>query len=264
VLIVVLAFAAVFTALRRGEAWRWLVAGALWGIALLTRPNTMFALPGLAIGLVFALRRARRSWWAPALLGLAACALMVTPWIVRNHRLHGEWYFISTGGGRQLWIGNNPRAEADSRVAGFVPDSVMQAETSALPNEIQVERYYYRKGFEYARAHPGRSVILYLRELRNLLAFWPETRTGRHINGWSRTSQGLASAVMFAGALLALRRFRSEPAMWILVGAVASFILGSAIYFAIMRYRMAVEPCLLWMAGAGWDEEWSRRSRPRA
>jgi 4-amino-4-deoxy-L-arabinose transferase-like glycosyltransferase len=264
VLVVVLAFAAVFTALRRGDTWRWAVAGALWGVALLTRPNTMFALPGLAIGLLFALRRARRPWWAPAWIGLAACVLTVTPWILRNHRVHGEWYFISTGGGRQFWIGHNPRAEADSRVAGFVPDSVMEAETRALPNEVQRERYYYRKGYEYAREHPGRNAILYLREVRNLLAFYPETKTGQHINAWSRTSQGLASAVMFAGTLLALRRFRAEPVQWILLGSVVSFVLGSAIYFAIMRYRMAVEPCLLWMAGRGWDELLSRRIARRA
>jgi len=264
VLIVVVAFAAVFTALDCGEPWRWAVAGALWGIALLTRPNAMFALPGLAIGLFFALRRAQRSWWAPALIGLMTCVLVVTPWIVRNHRVHGEWYFISTGGGRQFWIGHNPLAEADSRVSGFVPDSLTEAETAALPNQIEVERYYYRKGWEYVREHPGRNLILTLREVCNQLALYPETRTGRHINPWSRTSQGLASAVMFLGTLLALRRFRSEPALWILMGSVVTFVLGSSIYFAIMRYRMAVEPCLLWMAGSGWDEVLSRRAQPRA
>ena len=199
-----------------------------------------------------------------ALVCIAAGALTLAPWIVRNYRVHGEWYFIATGGGRQFWIGNNPQAEADSRIAGFYPDSLMLAETSRLPNEIALERYYYRQGLEFVRAHPGRAAVLYLRELRNLFSFYPETRTGRHINAWSRAAQGLASAVLFAGVLMALVRFRTAPALWVLAGPVASFALGSAFFFTIMRYRMTVEPCLLWMAGAGWDLALSRWTKTRS
>ena len=262
VFVVVLAFGAVFEAWRRGGLWRWAGSGVLWGLALLVRPNTVFALPGLAVGLGLALHRERRGWWAPALVGITACALTLAPWIVRSHRVHGDWFFIATGGGRQIWIGNNPLAEADSRVAGFVPDSLMQAETSRLPNDIARERYLYRLAFTYMRAHPGRTVVLYLREVRNLLAFYPETRSRVHINMWSRMAQGLATAVMFAGALIAIFRLRSDPALRALACTVASFVLGSAFYFAILRYRMTVEPCLLWMAGAGWEAVLSRRTRP--
>jgi len=263
VLVVVLAFGATFEAWRRGGLGRWAASGALWGLALLVRPNTLLVLPGLAIALALALQREGRAWRVPALVSIAAGLLTVTPWIVRNHRVHGEWYFIATGGGRQLWIGNNPRAEADSRVAGFYLDSLMTAETRRLPNEVEVERYFYREGLAYMRAHPGRAAVLYLRELRNLFALYPETRTGRHINALSRAAQGLASAVLFAGVLLALARFRSAPPLWVLAGAVAGFALGSAFFFTIMRYRMTVEPCLLWMAGAGWDQALSRWSAPR-
>ena len=268
VLVVALAWFALFEAWRRGGLWRWAATGVLWGLALLIRPNTVLMAPGLAAGLVLALVRERRAWLAPTLACAAAAALTVTPWIVRNHRVHGEWYFIATGGGRQLWVGNNPRAEADSRIAGFHLDSLMKAETEALPNQVEMERYFYRKGREYMREHPGRAAILYLRELRNLFAFYPETRTGRHINALSRVAQGLASAVLFAGVLLALARIRSEPKLWPLAGSVATFALGSAFFFTIMRYRMTVEPCLLWMAGAGWSaalERWTGRgggSRP--
>ena len=263
VLMVVLAFGASFEAWRHGGLWRWAASGALWGLALLVRPNTALVLPGLAIGLGLALHRERRAWRVPALVSIAAGLLTVTPWIVRNHRVHGEWYFIATGGGRQLWIGNNPRAEADTRVAGFYLDSLMLAETRRLPNEVEVERYFYREGLAYMRAHPGRAAVLYLRELRNLFAFYPETRTGRHINAWSRAAQGLASGILFAGVLLALVRFRAAPALWVLAGSVAGFALGSAFFFTIMRYRMTVEPCLLWMAGTGWDHALTRWAGPQ-
>jgi 4-amino-4-deoxy-L-arabinose transferase-like glycosyltransferase len=260
-LLVVAGFGAMFEGWRRGGAWRWAAGGALWGLALLTRPNTVFALPGVWIGLVVALRRQRKPWVVPALAFFAACALTVTPWIVRNHRVHGEWFFIATGGGRQVWIGNNPHAEADSRVSGFILDSLMVAETSELPNDIARERYFYRKGLEYMREHPGRSVLLYLRELRNLFALWPETKSRFYITVVSRTAQCIASVFLFAGVILALLRFRATPEQWVLIGAVVSFALGSAFFFTIMRYRMTVEPCLLWIAGAGWDIALSRWAR---
>jgi hypothetical protein len=43
-----------------------------------------------------------------------------------------------------------------------------------------------------------------------------------------------------------------------------SAALANAVFFTVMRYRLAFEPCLLWMAGAGWAplvERWRRISR---
>jgi hypothetical protein len=265
-LFVVLGFGALFAAWRHGSMWRWALCGMVWGVALLIRPNSLFAAPGVALGLFLAFRRERRPLLRPALVCLAACALTVTPWIIRNHRVHGEWFFIATGGGRQFWTGNNPRAEADSRVAGFFPDSAMAAEMKRLPNEVEQERYYYRLAFAYVREHPRRAAVLYLRELRNLFALYPETRTRIYITGLSRWAQGLASSVMFTGVLIALTRRRSDPRLWVLALPVLSFALGSSFFFAIMRYRMTVEACLLWMAGMGWDvalARWGPLAEPR-
>jgi hypothetical protein len=45
-----------------------------------------------------------------------------------------------------------------------------------------------------------------------------------------------------------------------------SFVLVQAVFHSVMRYRMAIEPCLLWMAGFGWGgrawmESLARRAR---
>ncbi|HYN63679.1 MAG TPA: glycosyltransferase family 39 protein, partial [Candidatus Limnocylindrales bacterium] len=101
VLVLALAFAAVFTGWRRGGLWPWAAAGVLFGLAALIRPNTVVLLPGLGLGLLPALRRAGRGWIRPALVAAASLALTVAPWIVRSHRVHGEWFFVATGGGRQ-------------------------------------------------------------------------------------------------------------------------------------------------------------------
>ena len=57
--------------------------------------------------------------------------------------------------------------------------------------------------------------------------------------------------MIFVGALLAVVRWRGDPPLWPLIGAVVSFALINAVFFTVLRYRMAFEPCLLWMAGRG-------------
>jgi 4-amino-4-deoxy-L-arabinose transferase-like glycosyltransferase len=252
-LVIVPAFGLLFAAVRTPAAWRWLLAGFAFGLAALVRPNTVLLLPGLALGLLPLLQRARRSPLVPALLVTAGLALAVSPWLVRNHQVHGRWFFVATGGGRQFWVGNDERATA-ATTAPTQLDSAMTAELMSLPDEVARERHFYRRGFEFVREHPDRAARLYLIKLGNLFALWPETfsRT-QFVNPWSRMAQGLASAVIFAGALIALaRRWRSDPWVWPLVGAIATFALGNAVFFTVLRYRMAFEPCLLWLAGAGW------------
>ena len=248
---VVLAFGTLFAGWRQGGLWRWALAGLWFGVAILIRPNVVLMLPGLAVGLALALRRERRAWLLPALVCGVAIALTLVPWTVRNHRVIGHWYFVATGGGRQFWIGNNPRADADTRVSlWFDPD--LDARLDQLPDPIAKEHLLYQEGLAFMRAHPGRAAFLYLCELRNQFALWPETHTQVYVNSSSRNAQGLASLFIFAGVLLSLLRLRTHQELWPLLGAVLTYSLGCAFYYSIMRYRLVVEPCLLWMAGLGW------------
>jgi len=252
VLVVVAALAALFSAWRGRGPWGWLVAGGLFGVAALVRPAAVFMLPGLGLGLVLALRARARSWILPMLVALAALMATIAPWVVRGHRVHGQWFFIASGGGRQFWVGNNPRATAETTS----PTQWNAAERESIhsyPEDIARERWHYREGLRFVRAEPARAGWLYLKEISNLFALWPETFSRTvSLGPWGRWAQGTASVMIFAGALMALARVRGEPLLWPLVGAVVSFTLVSAMFFTVMRYRMVIEPCLLWLAGLGW------------
>jgi len=140
----------------------------------------------------------------------------------------------------------------------------MEAEIERLPDDFAVEAYFYRKGQEFVHAQPARAAWLYVVKLGNLFALYPETKSRTFINDWSRWSQALSSLVIYAGTLLGLARWREEPALWPLGGAVVSFALVNALFFSCMRYRMAFEPCLLLIAGLGWASVWSRLRGGRA
>jgi 4-amino-4-deoxy-L-arabinose transferase-like glycosyltransferase len=252
-------------AARRGGMWRWALTGALFGLGALVRPNSVLLVPGFAAGLALALRGARRSLVLPALVAAGALALTVAPWIVRCHEVHGRWFFVATGGGRQFWFGNNPAATGSTRTV-TMPDSALMAELMRLPDEAARERLLYARGLEFVREHPGRAAQLYLVKLANLFALWPETLSQTFVSHGSRVSQGLASVVIFLGALLAAIRHGRDPAVGPLLGAIASYALANAVFFTVMRYRIAFEPCLLWLAGLGWatvlQARWPRAERP--
>ena len=105
-----------------------------------------------------------------------------------------------------------------------------------------------------------RAAQLYVMRLGNLFALYPEPVTRSFINRSSRWAQGLSSVVIFIGVLVGLGHWKREPALWPLVGGIASFALVNALFFMNLRYRMAFEPCLILMAGLGWAGLWNRRT----
>jgi len=249
-LVTVLILIATFGALQRGGAWRWGVVGLLLGVQTLIRPNSIAFVPGLGLACLLLLRRERRGWIAPALIAGLTLVLAVTPWIVRNHSLHGQWFFISTGGGRALWLGNNPNATNDTRL-DYVIDPEAREKMQTLPPYAQ-DRYLYGKALEFMREHPDRAASHYARKLGNIFALYPDPLVTTYVNPASRISQGAASLVLFLGLLLALRHLRAEPRLWPLALGSLTFVLATALAFSNLRYRMLVEPALILMAGFGY------------
>jgi len=263
VLVIALGLGAAFEGWRRGGWWRWAASGLFFGVATLVRPNVVLMWPGLALGFMAALLRERRGWLTPLLVASVALGLAVAPWLIRSHQVHGRWFFVASGGGRSFWLGNNPWTDCVTWKY-TQPDSATLAEASRQPDEFALDNYYYRRGMEFVRDHPARAARLYGVKLANLFALYPEPYTKRFVNAWARWSQGLASVVVFAGALLSLRRWRARPELWPLLASILTFSLVNAVYYSVLRYRMAIEPCLLLMAGLGWASLWERRPwRPR-
>ncbi len=257
----VLAFGMLAFALRRPSVVRWLGAGALYGIALLGKPTLFTLLPGLAAGAFLQLRRhgwARMMRWGATFA--AALALVILPWIVRNHQVHGRWFLITVGGGRVFWMGNNPAYTGGTTYFPVVPDS-MRAVIARLPQPAQQENLYYEAGRRFIREHPGRAAWLYLLRVRNLWALFPRTHTrvpySTSVTDWA---QGTCSLAIFAGALLGLGRIASAGLVAFPLG-ILSYTLMISCYYTVLRYRMSVEVLLLWLAGVGWAALLERRRR---
>jgi hypothetical protein len=246
-----LAFGSFVAAVRRPTVRGWLVSGVLFGLLMLTKPNAVAFLPGLAVGAWWQLGRQRvpRVRWAA--IFCLALAVTLLPWVARNHRVHGRWYLVTTGGGRQFWMGNNPAATGASNY-NPAPPTWMWDTLYARRDQIEREGVYYREGWRFVREQPGRALQLYLAKMGALWALYPNP--GTHTQYSTRVAdlaQGLCSAVVFAGALVGLAQVGGYGIPFLPL-AVLSFTLLNSAFLMVLRYRMSFEVILLWLAGIGY------------
>jgi len=106
---------AIFIVVRDQEPRSLIFSGIVFGIATLTKAQTLYVPAVLfATWWLFARERERLlPGVAKAAVVYAAMALVILPWTVRNYIVFGEFVLISTNGGVTLLSGNNPSASGD-------------------------------------------------------------------------------------------------------------------------------------------------------
>lgn len=102
------ALVALFAARTARPRWL-LLAGALLGLAALTRPAALVAIPFFAVAWVIGSSSGqRRAAVASAVLLVAAAAAVVGPWSIYISERHHELIFVNDAGGYNLWRGTHP------------------------------------------------------------------------------------------------------------------------------------------------------------
>jgi 4-amino-4-deoxy-L-arabinose transferase-like glycosyltransferase len=164
-----LAAAVVLLTLVVAGRWSWWLAallGATLGVAILGNVRLLF-LP-LAVAAWLLWRGGRRAL-VPAALAVAAAALVVTPWVVRN-RIEVGCVALTTDG-RALWKANNVNTLETLRAGRWIDDvppipgapptpqdaGAVYAETGRVvrTDECAQMRFYRERALEFIRDHPG-------------------------------------------------------------------------------------------------------------
>jgi len=234
---------------RRGNPLAAAGAGALVGAAALTRPVGLILGPALAL-VVWWPRTQRRQ---PTLL-LAAAALTLSPWVVRNATAMGRPILSDLTGGKNLLIGCNTYAGARQqgrRLFGTSADPL-----AGVTGEIALDDAARRAALAYLRGRPGR--IAALAPLK-LAAFWGldrellyEYREGyfgpRPWLCWPLALAGLGLAPLAGLALLgaASADLRAAAPLW---AVVLALWLPHALLFAEPRFHFPLTPLLAVFAG---------------
>ncbi len=140
-------------------AWWLIAAGAFFGLGTLNRPNMLFGVLAV-IAACLLLRR-----FKPALFLVAGLAAGLAPVVVRNAVVAGEWTMVSSHGGLNLYIGNNPEATGFYReVPGIRPsiegqqEDTRRAAASALGRDVsdaEASAYFTSRATTWMRQNPA-------------------------------------------------------------------------------------------------------------
>jgi len=253
-----------------------LLAGALLGAAALTRGSTIALAPLLVVWLLLANPRARGAALGRAALLVAAAALIVLPWTLRNYRVHDGFVLIDTNAAFNLWRGNTPRTfqtrgepstrhfewpfesiplrpVGDVAAAHLVKDA-MRATGASQMSDLEIARYARHSSLHFIADEP---VAFLSRARLKLVDVWnPTSFLMRHfeVGGYGPVSPGArhlisAAAVIsyllvMALATVGLFLARGQPEAWLVLLMVALASGISAAAFGLTRFRLPLIPLL--------------------
>jgi 4-amino-4-deoxy-L-arabinose transferase-like glycosyltransferase len=248
-----------------------LLAGVIAGLGILARPNMLLFGVGLSAWLLWVLRRdplARRT----AVVGMliVGMALAVLPVTLRNGLVAGDWVLVTSSGGMNLFMGNNPDANGSYRVPGIfsrstTDDTLEQNRAFADYAErytgkelrpSQVSGFWRAQALRYIRSYPLDWIALEFHKLAlasNAFEAW-NVRSVTVSRQFSSVLElpllrlGLLLPFAVLGSVLAWRDWKRLVPVYLLTGTVLVSLLA---FFVTARYRLPVLPALAILAGAG-------------
>jgi len=223
-------------------------AGVCFGVAALTRAHGLL-LPGL-VG-IGALLLAGDSWKRSAAVIAAtylALGATIAPWCIRNLIELDAFVPVSTNGGVNLYIGNNPHATGSYHFDEQVKEPLRAAGVGRWrggPGEVEIDRVASGLARRYILENPGATIAL-----------WPAKLTALYgaestVFEWNRRVPPSQ-----AGRVRAIRRTSRliYPALWFLaLMGLAASQLGRRVAHLPVRAPLFAAAVAIAMPGLGWS-----------
>lgn len=234
------------------------VTGAILAILVLIKPSIAL----LAILLLPSCGKAKLPLHRIALMLLCA-AILLLPWLMRNHRTLGT-FVLTTNAGINLLIGNNP--DATGAYTAHIADSIFHRSLA----EPQRDSVAMQLAFGYIVAHPDRFLLNGVKKLAHLftseggLLVWsfhpnPESRDERFANKYAAIPWPLIVLTNLPYMLVLLAGiigFLSSPreTLWYILAAILLtwllvhflFFGGSRFHFPLMPFFTLYASTLVW------------------
>lgn len=268
--------------LLSGAALWGLAAGLSLGLAALTRSIVWLSPPLVAVYLLLTLRVN----WPRRLLAAASVvigfAAVVTPWAVRNTRLHETFVMIDVMGGRNFMMGNyqhTPFYRSWDAISITGPNAWDREVYAHYPLEQcrtqgMIDKLAMRRGLAFVMAHPG---LTLQRDMIKFCDFWGLERElvaglGRGYFGSISKSGvlilaavicGSYAAVLFLGTYGALMTPLADRRVTWLLLLIIAYVCGlHTLTFGHSRYHLPLMPLVMVFAARAvthLGEIWQRR-----
>lgn len=250
-------------AMRLDSRARYTVAGLIFGLSAIARPNILIVLPFLPLVLWKSAGRTGRALAVRCVLLFAGAAVIITPVLIRNYFVGHDFVPIASQGGVNFYIGNNPQSDGRTAVVpgtrmdwwGGYEDAIRLAEEEA-GRELTpsgVSNHYFAKGLAFVFGSPDRSIPLLGRKIylfwaggersnnKNIYFFWHQSGLGKvPLPGF-----WLIGPLGLAGGVLLWRRRRELALLYLFVVTYAAGVIA---FFVNARFRLPVVPVLILFA----------------
>jgi 4-amino-4-deoxy-L-arabinose transferase-like glycosyltransferase len=270
--------AAIYVILRAEGVRGYVASGVLFGLAALVRPVVLLLPVWLGLWVAWRHRSTLRKGIVSALpyaVVFATMLLTLSPWAIRNWVALGYPVLVSTNGGINLYIGNNPGA-----TGGYQPITTPSVR-AVWGDEVARERVATREAVTFIATHPlvfvrlvvQRAVLLFARGWDGIYEHLRATRSPVG-HGTRLALYGLAEMyyllLLFACAASFFDRRGSPPVMGLLVAVAVYWIAVHVIVMAEPRYRFPIMPIITAFAAVYvskrlperlWNRSWGLTTR---
>lgn len=246
-LLLVLAYLSV----RRSSLWLAAGAGAVLGLACLTRPSAIAFAPLLAAWYFVYERHRLKLAGASVLVAAVLAVAVIAPWTARNYQAYGHFILLDTVGAYNLWRDNN---------YDRLDNPVHKLRT--IENPADRQSYATRRGIENITGYPGQFLSSGVEKLNYLWHmeidsyakgdFWDLTGRGAGFLETLVTDLllilvGVLAAIGLGRSVRLLGEDRGKPLALLLLWLVAA--MGPAfIFHSEARFRIAFLPQLFTLA----------------
>ena len=243
--------------------------GLATGLAGLFQP-VLLGVYGL-MGVILLLKSwARRNIADIRMLVLAASLvlLILTPWTVRNYRVHGQLVPIRNCFSKEFWIGNNPQATGTSVLKGGKKSLIQTIPPKFLNfTEMQLMKALQRDAMHYARSEPTAFVM---RTLKKIVWFWTAVPRAYLISTgeaarlkfyWFQICYWFGFLLLAGFARILHGRFPGEYTMALIVYFVVYSIIYGLTHVGHARFRGEMEYIVIPAVAQGISLLWDIRNR---
>jgi 4-amino-4-deoxy-L-arabinose transferase-like glycosyltransferase len=253
-----------------GTRGAFFVSGLAMGVSAIARPNILLFGPFVCAWIALSIGWKSGKAWLRASLFALACLLPILPIAIRNHVDGNDRVLISSQGGVNFYIGNNPDSDGIRAVVpGTRPgwfegyrDSIAMAERDEgrQLKASEVSRYFFRRAFLFIEDDTGAWLRLTGEKIRY---FWnasefPNNQPIRFFaERFAPVSRILSLGFVHGfgtiapfGLLGLFLSFRYCGRLFPLWGFTAAYSASVILFFVCTRFKVPVMPVLIILACA--------------
>lgn len=278
IFIMLLAFKYLLRARDSGLIKNYLLSGLFIGLAAIARPNILILTPLILLWIYFMVER-NKEMTARLKIGaiwLAALLIPVAAVAIRNIAVTGEFILISSQGGVNLYLGNNPDTDGltmlmpEVAINESLPWSEFMRATHETAEKLagksltagEESSFWTGKAVDFIFSHPGKFIVTTLKKLVYFLdGFENSDNTdiyfARNFSSiysiliWKSPiffPFGLVLPLALAGVIATWKKRKELIPLYIfIVGYIPSVIL----FLVTARHRLPVVPFMMILAAAG-------------